>query len=454
MLSTYKNYTININQLQVFLTNNQAIIGFSEMQLEKIIKTIRKYDTTSEMRNILYKSCLNKIEINKNEFNDTNLFKHLNLKDRYVIEMFYTSKFNESFIATFLNKDRSTINREIARGLIVYENLTSLKSYKKGMQYIEFYSANEGQKKYDLNRVKSRKPFKLEKDLKLAEAVKSLLEGLEKDENGAKIKLSPDIIANYSKQHLILETKTTICSSTIYNSAHRRIAGLTINSLPFGRKYYKPNKYKKVESEKTVNKKDRISIEDMPIEIKENKVITHFQGDSVIGQRNGKNNTVLTFANPANQFVIVMRSENKTAESTVKILDKLEYTIPNLNEIMQSLLLDNGTEFSRINEMKRSVKGDKDRFVIYFAHAYASYERGCNENKNRMIRKYIPKGKLIENYTDKEIFNISVKINNLPRKKLNYKTPLQLYREQLKQAGINSDFLDAYEITISKYLVA
>lgn len=198
----------------------------------------------------------------------------------------------------------------------------------------------------------------------------------------------------------------------------RKKVDLTINSLPFGRKYYKPNKCKKVESNKTINKKDRISIKNMPDEIKENKVITHFQGDSIIGQRVGKNNTLLTFANPANQFLIVLRSKNKTADSTVNTLNILENKIPNLNEIMESILFDNGLEFSKINEMKKSIHSFKNRFDIYFAHAYASYERGCNENKNRMIRKYIPKGTLIENYTDEEIFNISVKINNLPRKNL------------------------------------
>jgi len=90
--------------------------------------------------------------------------------------MLYASKFSKSFIATFLNKNRSTICREINKNLIVYEDLNSLKSYKKGIQYIEHYSANEGQKNYIKQRANSIKLFKLEKDLVLAEAIKELLE--------------------------------------------------------------------------------------------------------------------------------------------------------------------------------------------------------------------------------------------------------------------------------------
>lgn len=76
----------------------------------------------------------------------------------------------------------------------------------------------------------------------------------------------------------------------------------------------------------------------------------------------------------------------------METLDKLEEEIPQLKEIIESLLLDNGVEFSKIEEMMRSVKDEsKKRFQIYFTHPYASYERGCNENKNRLIRRYFKK---------------------------------------------------------------
>lgn|GEM_PF-3010448 len=172
MLSTYKNYTITVNQLQGFLIKNSEMLGFNGQQLTKINKLIKKHYITTEMRNILYKVCLTKLEINKDKIESKYSFKHLILEYRYIIEMLYVSKFSNSFIAVLLNKNRSTICREINKNLIVYEDLNSIKSYKKGVQYIKHYSANEGQKNYDKMRANSIKPFKLEKDLVLAEAIK------------------------------------------------------------------------------------------------------------------------------------------------------------------------------------------------------------------------------------------------------------------------------------------
>ena len=129
--------------------------------------------------------------------------------------------------------------------------------------------------------------------------------------------------------------------------------------------------------------------------------------------------------------------------------DKLEEEIPQINRIIESLLLDNGVEFSKIEEMMRSTKDEnKKGFQIYFTHPYASYERGCNENKNRMIRRYFKKGKLVEELSDEEIIEIARKINNMPRKALGYKTPLEVFENNLKKKGIDTSFLDVYRIEL------
>ena len=182
---------------------------------------------------------------------------------------------------------------------------------------------------------------------------------------------------------------------------------------------------------------------------------THFEGDSVVGVAKGRHETLITLVNTASQFLFIRRSANKTGQATVETLDKLEEEIPQLKEIIESLLLDNGVEFSKIEEMMRSVKDEsKKRFQIYFTHPYASYERGCNENKNRLIRRYFKKGKLVEELSDEDIINIARKINNMPRKALGYKTPLEVFESNLKKRGIDTSFLDIYRIELPKCLVA
>ena len=65
--------------------------------------------------------------------------------------------------------------------------------------------------------------------------------------------------------------------------------------------------------------------------------------------------------------------------------------------------------------------------MVYYAHPYSAYERGTNENMNRMIRRFIPKGTDIGTYTRKEIQRIENWLNNYPRKILGYQTPLAVY---------------------------
>ena len=202
-------------------------------------------------------------------------------------------------------------------------------------------------------------------------------------------------------------------------------------------------------------RKKEISIEVMPEEIKRKEVDTHFEGDSVVGVAKGKHETLITLANPVSQFVFIRRSENKTSQATVETLDRLEIEIPGLREIMTSILFDNGVEFSKFDEMMKSIKDKEEkRFQVYFTHPYASYERGCNENKNRLIRRYFKKGKLVENLSDEDILNIARKINNMPRKALGYKTPLEVFENNLKKKGIDTSFLDVYRIKLPKCLAA
>ena len=82
----------------------------------------------------------------------------------------------------------------------------------------------------------------------------------------------------------------------------------------------------------------------MPEKIKNKETDTHFEGDSVVGVKKGRHETLITLVNTASQFLFVRRSENKTGKATVDTLDKLEEEIPELSKIMESLLLDNGKE--------------------------------------------------------------------------------------------------------------
>lgn len=449
MNTVQKNNNITKSQVQELLENNQEKLGLSEKNLRKLIKSVRSHGISRQMRKVFYQECLKRIE--RNEEKQEGKFKHLTKEDRISIEILHTAGFNNSFIGAFVDKDRSSIKREIDKNVIEYWDMNSTKSpYKeKGQINIKYYSSEKAQKNAEENKLKNRKKSKLERYKNLRWSVVALLK--EKT-----IDYSPDVIANLSKEGKIKDAEASIGTNAIYRAVKARKYGLTINDLPHKRGYYKKQDNNPHTQTKEISeKKEEISIEVMPEKIKNKETDTHFEGDSIIGVAKGSHNTLITLVNTASQFTFVRRSENKTGQATVETLDKLEEEIPELSKIIESLLLDNGVEFSKIEEMMKSVKGKNNkRFQVYFTHPYASYERGCNENKNRLIRRYFKKGKLIEKLSDEEILNIARKINNMPRKALGYKTPLEVFESNLKKKGLNTDFLDIYRIKLPKCLVA
>ena len=89
---------------------------------------------------------------------------------------------------------------------------------------------------------------------------------------------------------------------------------------------------------------------------------------------------------------------------------------------MFTLTSDNGKEFAKHQEITTALKAD-----FYFAPPYSSWERGLNENSNRLIRQYLPKKYDFTTITDKDVSMVINKLNNRPRKCLGFKTPNQVF---------------------------
>ena len=95
-----------------------------------------------------------------------------------------------------------------------------------------------------------------------------------------------------------------------------------------------------------------------------------------------------------------------------------------------SLTADSGGEFPQHEYIAASLGTE-----IYFAHPYHSWERGLNENTNGLIRQYIPKSKDFSEITNEEIIKIQERLNDRPRKSLDFATPNEVFAELRKKAG-------------------
>ena len=127
------------------------------------------------------------------------------------------------------------------------------------------------------------------------------------------------------------------------------------------------------------------------------------------------------------EIIIVM--PDRTAKSTVLALNRLERRFgAKFRKIFKSITVDNGTEFSDLEGMKKSILYSGLRTKFYYCHPYSSWERGSNENLNRMIRRKFPKGTSFADVTRKQVQNVEDWMNNYPRKVLGYLTAEMAYQ--------------------------
>ena len=103
----------------------------------------------------------------------------------------------------------------------------------------------------------------------------------------------------------------------------------------------------------------------------------------------------------------------------------MSYFVETANQVFKTITGDNGSEFSGLSLL------EDGKLTVYFTHPSSPFEKGTNERHNRLLRRFIPKGRSISDYTADEICFFADCINGLPRKMLDYSTPEELFDRQL-----------------------
>lgn len=307
--------------------------------------------------------------------------KHLTIDLRILIEKWKKEKKSNREIARLLGKNHQTINNEIKRGSVVQKNANG----KLKMVYIADYA----QLIYDNNKKKCGRKLKVSFEIR------------DKVINYLKQKHSPESISN-------TKVNKKVSTSTIYYWINKGFFGLKRSILNYPSS--KNKKKTKVEKrEKNLGK----SIELRPIEINERLEKGHFEIDTVLFTREKNRSCLLTLTDRKSRFEIIRLITEKSSKAVNNSLKEIlkEYDI-------KSITADNGSEFARLYEVF-----DKEK--IYYAHPYCSYERGSNENHNRLIRRFLPKG--TKNTTQQRVAFIENWINDYPKRMFNYKTPRDLW---------------------------
>ena len=328
--------------------------------------------------------------------------KHLNAKECYLIEALLKVKFKESEIANLLGRHVSTIYREIKRGTVEFRN----SDWSMRQEYSAFYSLTI---RAELMSNTGRTLLYTALSPELLSYIQSKLDD----------KYSPDAISGELKHAGIY----TVCTQTIYNYMSLGI----LKSAGYKRRV------KKVKNKSGIahnNTRGR-SIEERPFELTE-RIYGNWEMDTVVG-RQGSKSALLVLTERLSRFEIIMKLKDRTQKSVISALDKMEKEYKDkFSLIFKSITVDNGVEFLDMAGLEKSVY-DKlsKRTTIYYAHPYCSWERGSNENNNKLIDEFIKKKTDIKNFSSSYIKKIQDWINNYPRKLFNYKSAKDIFYENL-----------------------
>lgn len=350
-------------------------------------------------------------------------YEHLSLSDRIKLEALIESKVAIKEMARMLRRDKSTIYREIKRGTVV--------RLQSDLTEEETYRAHVAQADYQRLGKNKERSLKIGKDRLLEEHIRQrLLED----------RYSPDAIIGEIRFRE-LKFEKLICTKTLYNYIEKGIFFGISNKDLWEKKKHKKRKYRPVGRISYTNRLGR-SIEDRPQKIDTRQEYGHWEADTVKGAQQTKTG-LFTLTERKSREEILIKVKRATQEAIREAIDGLERRYGSMFKAkFKSITFDNGVEFLNWESIEISaIKKNMRRIRVYFAHAYSSWERGTNENQNRMIRRFIPKKINIASVSENRIQDIQDWMNNYPRKILGYKTANQVAQENLQKTGKSFNFV-------------
>lgn len=226
-------------------------------------------------------------------------------------------------------------------------------------------------------------------------------------------KWSIDACVGYARKNKLFPEDEMVCTKTLYNEVWAGNLSLNILELP---EAIKRKKHRK--SPKKRKKVYGTSIDERPEIVDSRTEADHWEGDTVVGKRNGKESVILTLPEKKTEKYIAIRIPGKTSEAVNAAMERLhEEFCEKFSQVFKTITVDNGAEFADFAQIEQY--GTK----VYFAHPYTSWERAQNERHNGLLRRYIPKGVSVENFSEEGILWAADALNSLPRKNLGYCTP-------------------------------
>lgn len=320
-------------------------------------------------------------------------YKHITWTERLEIERLFNHGCTYRAIAKRLGRAVSSIHREIQRGL--YEHLDGATWTRRTK-----YSAQISQDRSDFERSAHGAPLKLGHRYDYAQLVAARILAGE----------SPDAIVGDLRRR----GEWTVSTPTLYRYIDQGfIPGITNKQLLIKGRRRSKRVYRRPRAARAAA---GLSIELRPPEILDRIEFGHWEMDTVVGQSRGRDQSILVLTERKTRYEQIFKLPMKTSAAVLDVVHRLISGAP--AGVFRSITVDNGTEFSGAHQLP---------IPVYYCHPYCSSERGSNENCNRIIRRFFPKGSSFAAITQADCDYVAARINSMHRKILGFCTASEVF---------------------------
>ncbi|MDP2827960.1 MAG: IS30 family transposase [Sulfuricellaceae bacterium] len=273
---------------------------------------------------------------------------------------------------------------------------------------------NNGQSKYRAveadadawNRARRPRPCRLAKSPELQMVVASKL----------RLEWSPEQIAGWLKHEFPDDENMRVSHETIYRSLFIQARGVLKKELVGhlrSRRMMRRSKNASTDGQPRGQIVDGVSIHQRPADVEHRAIPGHWEGDLITGS---KNSHIATLVERRSRFTMLVKVSGKDTVSVVTALSKQVRKLP--TELRKSLTWDRGMELAHHKKFTVATN-----VQVYFCDPQSPWQRGTNENTNRLLRQYFPKGTDLSGYTQADLNRIALRLNQRPRKTLGFCTP-------------------------------
>ncbi len=326
-------------------------------------------------------------------------YSHLSKEDRYVISHLVLHGLSFREIGRRIGRHHSTIRREVKRNGPLYSD---------GVYWYDYTHPRA------LARRRQPRHYRRKSNQRLVHYVEEKL----------KADWSPEEINGRLKLEYPQQPDMRISTETIYRWVYLDAmqGGTLFASL---RRCHKKRRRQKRYGAGRRFIEGRVSISERPAIVEERGRFGDWEGDTIEGAKGSS--YIVTQVERKSRYLLAGKLTDKRSLTLLLKCCSLFAKVP--RRLRKTCTFDNGKEFARFKELQ-----NRTGLTVYFADPYAAWQRGTNENTNGLLRQYLAKGSDFRKISDDDLTAIIEKLNNRPRKCLDYQTPHEVFREARRGA--------------------